>query len=133
MQLHDHDCHQEQRRGRRDEPMVVHTLVFLVLRRLCCVARSVDRRSRPSVVSDRISEFGERRGDPHPVAGVDAEFVVAAAQVLQEGVTGDHHLGRSDQSVTRASCGVQILSQGRDLGIVRGLPDDGVLKMNAFK
>jgi hypothetical protein len=30
-------------------------------------------------------------------------------------------------------CGVQIFSQGRDLGIVRGLPDDGVLKMNAFK
>ena len=32
--------------------------------------------------------------------------------------------------------GVQILRQGRqgrDLGIGRGLPDDGVLKMNAFK
>ena len=28
---------------------------------------------------------------------------------------------------------VQILSQGRDLGIVRGLPDGGVLKMYAFK
>jgi hypothetical protein len=31
------------------------------------------------------------------------------------------------------ACGVQILSQGRDLGIVRGLLDDSVMKMNAFK
>jgi hypothetical protein len=28
---------------------------------------------------------------------------------------------------------VQILSQGRDLGIVQVLPDDGALKMNALK
>ena len=27
---------------------------------------------------------------------------------------------------------MQILSQGRDLGIVQVLPDDGALKMNAF-
>jgi hypothetical protein len=33
----------------------------------------------------------------------------------------------------QAGCGVPILSQARDLGIVRGLPGDGVLKMNAFK
>jgi hypothetical protein len=31
------------------------------------------------------------------------------------------------------SCGMQILSKGRELGIVRGLPDGGVLKMNAFE
>jgi hypothetical protein len=31
-----------------------------------------------------------------------------------------------------APCGVQVLSQGRDLGVVRGLPDESVLKMNAF-
>jgi hypothetical protein len=30
-------------------------------------------------------------------------------------------------------CGVPLLSQARDLGIIRSLPDDGVLKMNAFK
>lgn len=30
-------------------------------------------------------------------------------------------------------CGVQILSQRRDLGFVQGLPDHGVLKMNTFK
>jgi hypothetical protein len=29
-------------------------------------------------------------------------------------------------------CGVQIHKQGRDLGIGRDLPNDGVLKMNAF-
>jgi hypothetical protein len=30
-------------------------------------------------------------------------------------------------------CGVPILSQARDLGIVRSPPGDSVLKMNAFK
>jgi hypothetical protein len=33
----------------------------------------------------------------------------------------------------RRSCGVPILSQARDLGIVRSLAGDGVLKMNTFK
>jgi hypothetical protein len=42
--------------------------------------------------SDRSGEFSERRGDPQRGAGVDSEFVVAAAQILQEGVTGDHDL-----------------------------------------
>jgi hypothetical protein len=32
----------------------------------------------PDWVSDRFGEFGERRGDPHCRAGVDAEFLVAA-------------------------------------------------------
>jgi hemolysin III len=31
------------------------------------------------------------------------------------------------------ACGVQTLSQGRDLGIGRSLRDGGVLRMNAFK
>lgn len=33
----------------------------------------------------------------------------------------------------RIACGVQIPRQGHDLGIGRGLSDDGVLKMNEFK
>jgi hypothetical protein len=44
-------------------------------------------------VSDRPGEFGERRGDPQCGAGVDSEFVVAAAQILYEGMAGDHDLG----------------------------------------
>ncbi len=40
-----------------------------------------------------MGEFGERGGDPQRGAGVDSEFVVAAAQILHEGVPGDDHLG----------------------------------------
>jgi hypothetical protein len=36
-------------------------------------------------VSDRLGEFGERRGNPPRWVGVDAEFVVAAAKILHEG------------------------------------------------
>jgi hypothetical protein len=43
-------------------------------------------------VSDRLSKFGERRSDPQPGTDVDCEFVVTAAQILQEGVPGDHNL-----------------------------------------
>jgi hypothetical protein len=32
-----------------------------------------------------------------------------------------------------SACVVQILGQGRDLGFVGDLPDDGVPQMNAFK
>ncbi|GAA3939000.1 hypothetical protein Aau02nite_47670 [Amorphoplanes auranticolor] len=35
-------------------------------------------------VSDPLGEFGERRGDPQCRAGVDFEFVVAAAQILYD-------------------------------------------------
>jgi hypothetical protein len=44
------------------------------------------------VVSDRSGEFGERRGNLEQWVGVDAEFVMSAAQVLDEGMAGDHHL-----------------------------------------
>jgi hypothetical protein len=36
-------------------------------------------------------ELGERPGDAQRGTGVDSEFVVAAAQILEEGVPGDHH------------------------------------------
>jgi hypothetical protein len=36
--------------------------------------------------SDRLGEFVERRGDPQPVRGVEAKFVMSAVQVLHEGV-----------------------------------------------
>jgi hypothetical protein len=42
--------------------------------------------------SDRLGEFGERGGDPQGRWGVDGKFVVAAAKVLHEGVSGDDHL-----------------------------------------
>ena len=68
-------------------PEVVTTPRALLRCEFCGDAEEPDR------VSDRSGEFGERRGDPQPVAGVDAEFVVSAAQFLDEGVAGDHHLG----------------------------------------
>jgi hypothetical protein len=52
-------------------------------------------------------------------------------QVFSRPKTTAHDLNLA-LSVGRA-CGVQILSQGRDLGFVGGPPDGGVLKMNAFK
>jgi hypothetical protein len=46
---------------------------------LRCVVRSVDGWSRPTVVSDRLSEFGEACGGPQRRWGVAPEFVVSAA------------------------------------------------------
>jgi RNA polymerase sigma factor (sigma-70 family) len=46
----------------------------------------------PGPWSDRVGEFGERSGDPRGRRCVEAEFVVAAAQVLHEGVPCDDHL-----------------------------------------
>jgi hypothetical protein len=48
--------------------------------------------------SDRLGELGERCGDPLGGWGVDGEFVVAAAQVLHEGVSGDDYLMRANES-----------------------------------
>jgi hypothetical protein len=61
--------------------------------RRCCIVGSTDvlnpyRGPR----SDRLGEFVERRGDPQPVRGVEAKFVMSAVQVLHEGVPGDDHL-----------------------------------------
>jgi hypothetical protein len=39
--------------------------------------------------SDRSGEFGERRGDTQGGRCVGGEFVVAASEVLDEGVSGD--------------------------------------------
>jgi hypothetical protein len=43
-------------------------------------------------VSDGQSEFGERGCHPMPRIDIDTEFVVAAAQVLDERVPGADHL-----------------------------------------
>jgi hypothetical protein len=40
-----------------------------------------------------VDEFGERRGDPQGGRGVESKFVVAASEVLYEGVSGDDRLG----------------------------------------
>ena len=47
---------------------------------------------RLALASDRFGEFGERSGDPQRRPGVNGEFVVAAALILDEGMAGDHHL-----------------------------------------
>jgi hypothetical protein len=46
------------------------------------------------VSSDGSSQLGERRGELGRGRGVDPEFVVAASQVLDEGVPGDDDLCR---------------------------------------
>jgi hypothetical protein len=43
-------------------------------------------------VSDRPGELGERRGDSKLTRGFGGEFVVAAAEVLDEGESGDDDL-----------------------------------------
>jgi hypothetical protein len=42
--------------------------------------------------SDRLGELGERRSDPCSPRSVDGEFIVAASEVLREGVSGDDDL-----------------------------------------
>ena len=44
--------------------------------------------------SDRLGEFGERVLDAPVGARVDAEFVVAAPDVLHQRVAADNHPGR---------------------------------------
>ena len=46
----------------------------------------------PTVLQMAVASFGERCGDVEPTWGVDAEFVVCAAQVLHECVSGDDRL-----------------------------------------
>jgi hypothetical protein len=40
-------------------------------------------------------KFGERPAEPQCRRGVDCDFVVAAAQILHEGVPADDHLCRA--------------------------------------
>ena len=68
------------------------------LQRLCCVVRSqaMLRRDLGRCWSDGGSEFVECGGQPKDVgAASTAELVVAAAEVLDEGVPSDHHARRS--------------------------------------
>ena len=61
--------------------------------RRCCVIGSagvVNLGRRP--ISDRVDECRERSGDPSSGWSIGTDFVVAAAQVLHEGVAGDDHL-----------------------------------------
>jgi len=54
------------------------------------------RTTRPQISrSDRQGESGERRSDPPPGWDVESEFVLSAAQVVDEGMSGDDHLGCS--------------------------------------
>ena len=62
----------------------------------CCVIGSDDVFGRrPGSGSDRQSQLGERRGNAQLRWDVHAEFVMSAAQILNEGVPGDDHLGCS--------------------------------------
>ena len=65
----------------------------------------------PSLLSDRLREFGERRGDSQLARSLGGEFVVATAKILQEREPGDDHLRRCGQCVTRASVVSRCLSR----------------------
>jgi hypothetical protein len=64
----------------------------------CCLSGAValsDQRTCGTPAgprSDRLGEFGERCGHPLGRWDVESEFVVAAPEVLHEGVPGDDHL-----------------------------------------
>ena len=61
----------------------------------CAVALTVERRAL--LVLDRgldgEDEFGEGRGQPMPGGSIQPEFVVAAAEILDEGMSGANHAG----------------------------------------
>jgi hypothetical protein len=77
----------------RKLPSVTRELLVRTGLRLGAVALRDQRRAElVGSVSDRFGEFGERRGDPQCRVGFDSELVVAAAQILHEGVPGHHHL-----------------------------------------
>jgi len=61
-------------------------------RRCCALPDRATRWGRVVPGSDRHREFGERCGDPRGGRGVESEFVVSAAEVLDEGMSGDDHL-----------------------------------------
>src|SRR4051812_32018288 len=48
--------------------------------------------SAAELVSDRWGKLGERCRDAQCRASVDSDFVVAGAQILDEGMAGDHRL-----------------------------------------
>ena len=57
--------------------------------------------------SDGKGEFGERRREPVPWVDLDAEFVVAVADVLDEGMSGADHAGRGEVFSARASAVIE--------------------------
>jgi hypothetical protein len=66
-----------------------------------------------------------------------ARDYVTADRIYREGYEHAYDLGGALAGAllpaADRACGVQILSQGGDLGIGRSMRDDGVLRMNAFK
>lgn len=80
--------------------------------------------ARPGGRSDGLVECGERRGDPLGRGGIDSEFVVSAAKVLDEGVPGDHDLRGpiSLQSAHRSEPALELTVVGFDR-VVRVLLD----------
>ena len=58
--------------------------------RLCCVDRSQAGSVDGVAGLDNFGQFVERRGNGETGEGVGTEFVVAAAQVVHEGMPADH-------------------------------------------
>jgi hypothetical protein len=61
-------------------------------------------------------EFGEGRREPMPWVELHAEFVVAAAEVLNECVSGTDHAGRAEpfEATHRPESGLELFTIGLD-------------------
>ena len=81
------------------------------------------------VCSDGSGEFGEGSSDAPVLAGVDAEFVVAAPQVLYERVTSHDHPGAvvAFESTHRAEPGLEpaVISFDPVVRVLRGVVEHG--------
>lgn len=64
--------------------------------RRCCVGRVRSGVAEVVPGSDGTREFGEDCLEPMLLVDIDTEFVVAAAQVLDEGVPGTDHVRRRE-------------------------------------
>jgi len=84
--------------------------------------------------SNGEGEFGERRQELSFRVGIDAEFVVAAAEVLEERVAGADHAGGAQpfESAHRPHSGLEPSMIGFE-GIVRVLRHDMARRVAAHR
>ena len=87
----------------------------------------IDTRVRKAAQLLQLDEYLDRK--PKALSGGQRQRVAMGRAIVRQ-----PHVFLMDEPLSNLdACGVQMHSQGRDLGIGRGLPNDGVLKVNAFK
>ena len=101
--------------------LIFDRLLNWLLRR-CCVGDEDDASSLWRRCSDGKGEFGEDHREPAAGLGIEAEFVVSAAQVLDERMSATDHLGAAEplQTSHRTSPGLQpaMISFDRVVGVL---------------